>query len=65
MQFNSIPYFNYVGHLQKLYYKYVGGLRATRSLSVEVPGAWVYILVFFNLYSSSYVLFTESLNELC
>ena len=33
----------------------VGGLRATRSLSVEVPGIWVYILLFFNLYSSSYV----------
>ena len=33
----------------------VGGLQATRSLSVEVPGIWVYILLFFNLYSSSYV----------
>ena len=33
----------------------VGGLQATRSLSVEVPAIWVYILLFFNLYSSSYV----------
>ena len=45
--------------------RFVGGLRATRSLSVEVPGIWVYILLFFNLYSSSYVLFTASLIELC
>ena len=43
-----------------LHQKYVGGLRATRSLSVEVPGIWIYIFMFFNLYSSSDVLSVQN-----
>lgn len=43
--------------------KYVGGLQATRSLGVEVQGIWSYVLVFSNLHSSSYVLFTVSPND--
>ena len=46
-----------LGYNDTIFLWYCGGVRAPRSLGLEVPGIWVCILVFFILHSSSYVFF--------
>ena len=59
LYFSSVNLWKFESYIRK----YVEDLRATRSLSVEEPGIQIYILVFFNLLGSSYILFTVSPND--